>query len=168
MNPRTFRDRREAGQLLASKLAAYANRPDVIVSALPRGGVPVGHEVAQALNVPLDVFVVRKIGVPGHEELAMGAVASSGVRILNEALIKQLRIGADRGNDHDKSLDQQSINHAHVDPAFGLQWGWRSGARPRNRCQIHEVAHARSVRPASDTIADTSTYRPRASVKRST
>ena len=89
MNPRTFRDRREAGQLLASKLAAYANRPDVIVSALPRGGVPVGHEVAQALNV---VFVVRKIGVPGHEELAMGAVASSGVRILNEALIKQLRI----------------------------------------------------------------------------
>ena len=207
MNPRTFRDRREAGQLLASKLAAYANRPDVIVSALPRGGVPVGHEVAQALNVPLDVFVVRKIGVPGHEELAMGAVASSGVRILNEALIKQLRIGADRGNDHDKSLDQQSINHAHVGPAFGLQstigsnvccsdpgprrpsrrldpinhrcrdggrfrWselvGWRSGARPRNRCQIHEVAHARSARPASDTIADTSTYRPRASVKRST
>src|ERR1700730_4918951 len=92
MNPRTFRDRREAGQLLASKLAAYANRPDVIVLALPRGGVPVGHEVAQTLNVPLDVFVVRKIGVPGHEELAMGAVASSGVRILNEALIKQLRI----------------------------------------------------------------------------
>jgi erythromycin esterase-like protein/predicted phosphoribosyltransferase len=92
MNLRAFRDRREAGQLLASKLAAYANRPDVIVLALPRGGVPVGHEVAQALNVPLDVFVVRKIGVPGHEELAMGAVASSGVRILNEQLIKQLRI----------------------------------------------------------------------------
>jgi erythromycin esterase-like protein/predicted phosphoribosyltransferase len=92
MNLRAFRDRREAGQLLASKLAAYANRPDVIVLALPRGGVPVGHEAAQALNVPLDVFVVRKIGVPGHEELAMGAVASSGVRILNEQLIKQLRI----------------------------------------------------------------------------
>jgi predicted phosphoribosyltransferase len=70
--PGLFRDRREAGRLLAAKLAAYANRPDVIVLALPRGGVPVAYEVARALRAPLDVFVVRKLGVPGYEELAMG------------------------------------------------------------------------------------------------
>ena len=71
-----FRDRMEAGQMLAERLAKYANRTDVLVLALPRGGVPVGYEVAQALNAPLDVFVVRKLGVPGHEELAMGAIAA--------------------------------------------------------------------------------------------
>ena len=71
-----FRDRHEAGRLLAAKLSAYANRPDVLVLALPRGGVPVAYEVARALGAPLDVFVVRKLGVPGHEELAMGAIAS--------------------------------------------------------------------------------------------
>jgi erythromycin esterase-like protein/predicted phosphoribosyltransferase len=92
MNARAFRDRPEAGRLLASKLASYANRPDVIVLALPRGGVPVASEVAQALGAPLDVFVVRKLGVPGHEELAMGAIATGGVRVLNEDLIKQLHI----------------------------------------------------------------------------
>jgi erythromycin esterase-like protein/predicted phosphoribosyltransferase len=81
-----FRDRREAGRLLASKLTAYANRPDVIVMALPRGGVPVAYEVARALGAPLDVFVVRKLGVPGHEELAMGAVATGGVRVLNDVV----------------------------------------------------------------------------------
>jgi len=81
--PGLFRDRREAGRLLAAKLAAYANRPDVIVLALPRGGVPVAYEVARALRAPLDVFVVRKLGVPGYEELAMGAVATGGVRVLN-------------------------------------------------------------------------------------
>ena len=70
-----FRNRTEAGRLLASKLLRYANRPDVIVLALPRGGVPVALEVAKALNAPLDVFIVRKLGVPGHEELAMGAIA---------------------------------------------------------------------------------------------
>ena len=71
MAPEHFRDRREAGRLLAQKLTAYANRPDVVVLALPRGGVPVAFEVARALNAPLDVFVVRKLGVPGYEELAM-------------------------------------------------------------------------------------------------
>ena len=75
---RPFRDRAEAGRKLAEKLVAYAGRPDVLVLALPRGGVPVGFEVAQALRAPLDVFVVRKLGVPGHEELAMGAIASGG------------------------------------------------------------------------------------------
>jgi predicted phosphoribosyltransferase len=89
---RRFRDRSEAGQLLAAALTAYANRPDVIVLALPRGGVPVAYEVAQALNAPLDVFIVRKLGVPGHEELAMGAVASGAVRVLNEPVVRALEI----------------------------------------------------------------------------
>jgi putative phosphoribosyl transferase len=92
MKPRFFRDRREAGRLLAAKLAAYANRPDVIVLALPRGGVPVAYEVARALNAPLDIFLVRKLGVPGYEELAMGAIATGGVRVLNDQLVGGLRI----------------------------------------------------------------------------
>jgi predicted phosphoribosyltransferase len=89
-----FRDRREAGQLLATALSRYAGRPDVVVLALPRGGVPVAYEVAQALGAPLDVFVVRKLGVPGHEELAMGAVATPGVRVLNEEVVRGLGIPA--------------------------------------------------------------------------
>ena len=78
----SFRDRREAGQLLASKLSSYAGRSDVVVLGLPRGGVPVAFEVAKILKVPLDVFVVRKLGVPGDEELAMGATATGKVRVL--------------------------------------------------------------------------------------
>ena len=92
LKPGLFRDRREAGRLLAAKLTAYANRPDVIVLALPRGGVPVAYEVARALGAPLDVFVVRKLGVPGYEELAMGAVATGGVRVLNDQLVARLGI----------------------------------------------------------------------------
>jgi predicted phosphoribosyltransferase len=87
---RRFRDRREAGRLLAARLAHYRGRPDVLVLALPRGGVPVGYEVARALGAPLDVFLVRKLGVPGHEELAMGAVASGGVQVLNDDVIAGL------------------------------------------------------------------------------
>jgi putative phosphoribosyl transferase len=87
-----FANRISAGHLLAKKLEAYANRSDVIVLALPRGGVPVAYEVAQALNVPLDVFLVRKLGVPGHEELAMGAIATGNVRVLNEDVIYYLGI----------------------------------------------------------------------------
>src|SRR5262245_43240880 len=87
-----FKDRIEAGRLLAAGLASYANRHDVIVLALPRGGVPVGFEVAQALRAPFDVFLVRKLGVPGHPELAMGAIASGGVRVVSEDLIAQLGI----------------------------------------------------------------------------
>ena len=87
-----FRNRVEAGQLLAKLLANYANRADVLVLALPRGGVPVGYEVAQALHAPLDVFMVRKLGVPGHEELALGAIASGGVRVLNEEVVEGLQI----------------------------------------------------------------------------
>jgi putative phosphoribosyl transferase len=89
---RRFRDRTEAGQFLAAKLAAYAGRPDVLVLALPRGGVPVAFEVAKALDAPLDVFLVRKLGVPGHEELAMGAIASGGVRVLNQEVVEMLHI----------------------------------------------------------------------------
>jgi putative phosphoribosyl transferase len=92
MAPRIYRDRTEAGRVLAERLRAYADRPDVIVLALPRGGVPVGYEVARALHAPLDVFIVRKLGVPGHEELAMGAVATGGVRVLNEQVVRALRI----------------------------------------------------------------------------
>src|SRR5438309_3566121 len=92
VKPGLFRDRRDAGRLLAEKLAAYATRPDVLVLALPRGGVPVAYEIARRLGAPLDVFVVRKLGVPGHEELAMGALASGGVRVLNEDLIRELGI----------------------------------------------------------------------------
>lgn len=89
---RIFRDRFEAGRLLAGRLKAYADRGDVLVLALPRGGVPVGFELARALRAPMDVFVVRKLGVPGHEELAMGAVASGGVRVLNEDVVDGLQI----------------------------------------------------------------------------
>src|SRR5207302_8894954 len=87
-----YRDRREAGRQLAAKLAAYAGRPDVLVLALPRGGVPVAYEVARALRAPLDVFLVRKLGVPGHEELAMGAIASGGGRVLNDEVVQALGI----------------------------------------------------------------------------
>ena len=87
-----FRNRVDAGRRLAEKLEQYAGHPDVIVLALPRGGVPVGFEVARALGAPLDVFLVRKLGVPGREELAMGAIASGGVRVLNEDVVSELRI----------------------------------------------------------------------------
>jgi len=87
-----FRNRQQAGQLLASRLEKYANREDVIVLGVPRGGVPVAFEVAKALNLPLDIFVLRKLGVPGREELAFGAVGSGGVRVLNPNTVKQFRI----------------------------------------------------------------------------
>jgi predicted phosphoribosyltransferase len=87
---RPFRDRVNAGKVLAEHLRKYAGRPDVIVLALPRGGVPVAYEVARALGAPLDVFIVRKLGVPGHEEYAMGAVASGGVRVVNQDVIRGL------------------------------------------------------------------------------
>ncbi len=91
---RTFRDRQDAGVQLAAALARYANDPTVLVLGLPRGGVPVAYEVAKALHAPLDVFVVRKLGVPGHRELAMGAIATGGVRVLNDDVIESLQISA--------------------------------------------------------------------------
>ncbi len=87
-----YHDRTQAGRVLASMLTTYTNRRDVLVLALPRGGVPVAYEVAKALHVPLDVFLVRKLGVPGHEELAMGAIATGGVRVINEDVVRSLQI----------------------------------------------------------------------------
>lgn len=92
---RSFRDRQEAGQKLSQELTHYAGQPAVLILALPRGGVPVAYEVATALGQPLDVFLVRKLGVPGHDELAMGAIATGGVRVLNEEVVEMLRIPDD-------------------------------------------------------------------------
>lgn len=93
--PRKFKDRADAGRRLAQDLAGYGDRDDLIVLGLPRGGVPVAFEVARELGAPLDVFVVRKLGVPGHEELGMGAVASGGIRFVDEALASELGISED-------------------------------------------------------------------------
>ncbi len=94
-----FTDRTEAGRLLGKALQSYANRPEVIVLALPRGGVPVGFEVAKALNAPLDLMLVRKLGVPGHRELAMGAIATGDAKILNKNVIDMYGIS-------DETIDQ--------------------------------------------------------------
>ncbi len=91
-----FRDRRDAGRRLAAYLARYAGRPNVLVLALPRGGVPVGFEIAQALGAPLDIFLVRKLGLPGHEEFAIGAIASGGVHFVNEETLREYGVSADQ------------------------------------------------------------------------
>jgi putative phosphoribosyl transferase len=109
VQPRRFRDRAEAGRLLAERLSRYSGRDDVIVLALPRGGVPVAYEVAKALSAPLGVFVVRKIGVPGHEELAMGAIASGGVLVLDENIVRAL------------GLDRAQLEHAIASEVRELQ-----------------------------------------------
>lgn len=90
-----YDDRRDAGRQLAARLASYAANPRALVLGLPRGGVPVAYEVARALGAPLDVFLVRKLGVPGHEELAFGALASGGSRVYNEALLRELALDAE-------------------------------------------------------------------------
>lgn len=90
-----FRDRTEAGQLLAAQLTEYANRDDVLVLGLPRGGVPVAYEIAKALHAPLDICLVRKLGVPGQKELAMGAIAPDGVMVLNQEILRSLNISRD-------------------------------------------------------------------------
>jgi len=95
MEPRRFRNRREAGRLLAEHLRGYGGRDDVIVLALPRGGVPVAYEIADALGAPLDVYLVRKLGVPGHEELALGAIATGGIRVINRQLVDALEMTTD-------------------------------------------------------------------------
>jgi len=87
-----FKDRRDAGKKLAQKLTAYVRQPNLLILALPRGGVPVAYEVALALNAPLDIFIVRKLGLPGREELAIGAIATGGVRVLNRDIIRTLSI----------------------------------------------------------------------------
>jgi len=120
-----FRDRFDAGRLLASKLRLFANRSDTVVLALPRGGVPVGFEVAKALHVPLDVFVVRKLGVPGREELAMGAIASGGICVLNEELVRALGIPYAAINavaaDEERELERREHLYREGRPAVAVQ-----------------------------------------------
>lgn len=117
-----FRNRKEAGQRLARALAAYAHRPDVLVLALPRGGVPVGFEVAHALGAPLDVFLVRKLGLPGHEELAMGAVATGGLRVLNRDVVELARVDPElidqvtREEQHELARREQAYRGDHPAP----------------------------------------------------
>ncbi|MBH8565976.1 phosphoribosyltransferase [Nostoc sp. CENA67] len=108
-----FRNRTEAGKLLAARLAEYANRPDVLVLGLPRGGVPVAFEVAKALNAPLDVCLVRKLGVPGHKELAMGALAMGGIRVINENVVDWLRIPQET-IDQVAAIEMQELNRRNL------------------------------------------------------
>ncbi|MBH8563978.1 phosphoribosyltransferase [Nostoc sp. CENA67] len=138
-----FRNRTEAGQMLAKHLTAYANRTDVLVLGLPRGGVPVAFEVAKALNVPLDICLVRKLGVPAHEELAMGAIASFGARVLNSEVVDSL------GIDH-RTIEEVAAKELRElqrrDRAYG-------GDRP------HAEVKNRTVILIDDGIATSSTMR---------
>jgi predicted phosphoribosyltransferase len=103
-----FQNRSDAGRQLSKRLVHYADHDDVLVLALPRGGVPVGHEVAEALGAPLDVFIVRKLGLPGHEELAMGAIASGDVRVLNERVLHMYPV-PDETIDHVEAEERQEL-----------------------------------------------------------
>ena len=120
-----FRNRSEAGRWLADRLKAYAQRPDVIVLALPRGGVPVGFELARALQAPLDVFLVRKLGLPGQEELAMGAIATGGVRVLNDDVVQALAVPAsvidDVARREEQELRRREAAYRESRPALDLR-----------------------------------------------
>src|SRR3977135_1139976 len=116
-----FRDRREAGRQLANHLAAYANRPDVLVLALPRGGVPVAYEVARALGAPPDVFIVRKLGVPGYEALAVGSVAPGVVRVLNDQIVDRLGI-PDHLVDAVAAREQQELSRRESSGMRATRW----------------------------------------------
>jgi putative phosphoribosyl transferase len=113
MSEFTFANRSEAGRALARELSQYAGRTDVVVLALPRGGVPIGFEIAHALHAPLDVFLVRKLGVPHYEELAMGAIASGGTRVINESVVRQLRITDEQieevARDEQRELERREL-----------------------------------------------------------
>jgi predicted phosphoribosyltransferase len=116
-----FRDRREAGRALAEHLARYTGRPDAIVLGLARGGMPVAHEVARALDLPLDVFLVRKLGAPGREELAMGAIASGGVRVMNPEVTEALGL-PEEAVASAATREQQELER--------LEQAYRDGASP--------------------------------------
>lgn len=115
-----LRDRTEAGQLLANKLIKYENNTNVIVLALPRGGVPVGFEISQKLHVPLDILIVRKLGVPWQEELAMGAITMNGIQILNDEIIKNLKISSAQIKEivsqEQAELDRRNSVYRHDEP----------------------------------------------------
>ena len=121
--PNRFQSRAEAGKFLADKLIAYRNHPDAIVLGLPRGGVPVAFEIAKSLTLPLDVFLVRKLGVPGHEELAMGSIASNSEPIFQAHILDQLNISSEVIAN---IVDQQSIELKRREDLF------RNGKKPLN------------------------------------
>lgn len=121
MNGIMYRDRREAGWKLAKALSSYAGQPNVVVLGLPRGGIPVAYEVAKALGAPLDVFVVRKLGVPGYPELAMGAIASGGARIINDDVVASLDIA-------DEAIERVALRE---EEEIAKQEEIYRGARPR-------------------------------------
>jgi putative phosphoribosyl transferase len=124
-----FKNRTEAGRLLAQHLQQHANKPNVVVLALPRGGVPVGYEVAKALNAPLDIFMVRKLGLPNNEELALGAVATGGVRVLNPSIVRAFSID-------EKTLDRITQNELR---RLERQERFFRGDRPFSEIQGREV-----------------------------
>jgi predicted phosphoribosyltransferase len=138
-----FSDRFDAGRRLAAELLDYADRPDVLVLALPRGGVPVAFEVARALHAPLDVFLVRKLGVPGHRELAMGAIASGGVRVLNEDVVRGLGVP-------DEVLDAVAARER--TELERREWAYRDGRPP-------PAVRGRTVILVDDGLATGSTMR---------
>ncbi|HHT0593424.1 TPA: phosphoribosyltransferase [Legionella anisa] len=109
-----YDDRYQAGRVLVDSLKSYAKRTDVIVLALPRGGVPVGYEIATKLSLPLDIFIVRKLGVPGHEELAMGAIASGGITVLNEEVVNSLHIPTESIDKIQKSEQNELLRRERV------------------------------------------------------
>jgi predicted phosphoribosyltransferase len=109
-----YDDRYQAGRVLVDSLKNYAKRTDVIVLALPRGGVPVGYEIAHKLSLPLDIFIVRKLGVPGHEELAMGAIASGGITVLNEEIVNLLHISTEAIDRIQKSEQEELLRREQV------------------------------------------------------
>jgi predicted phosphoribosyltransferase len=126
---KAFRDRREAGRWLARDLRGYAGRRDVIILALPRGGVPVAYEIAQALKAPLDVMIVRKLGVPGQEEVAMGAIASGGIRVLHEPVIRVIGVP-------DTVVDR--LTHEEEQELLRREQAYR-GRRPPLSIEDHDV-----------------------------
>jgi putative phosphoribosyl transferase len=155
-----FQNRKQAGQQLAARLQEYTNQPDVLVLALPRGGVPVGYELAKALRVPLDVFVVRKLGLPGQEELAMGAIAPGGIRILNAEVVRHLgipeRVIAAVAAEEQKELERRERMYRDARPAPAVQGrtvilvddGLATGSTMRAA-----VAALRQQRPAKIVVA---------------
>jgi putative phosphoribosyl transferase len=131
-----FRDRADAGRQLGARLQHYANRPDVVVLALPRGGVPVAFEVAQALHAPLDVFQVRKLGMPGHEEWASGAIASGDILVLNDDVVHMAGDAEGRAFRGDGATRASGRRHPRVFPEPAL-------ARPTvTRCRPHRADDA--------------------------
>ncbi len=155
-----FRDRSHAGRVLAGELARYAGLPDVVVLALPRGGVPVGYEVAQALGAPLDVFLVRKLGVPGHEELAMGAIAAGGVLVVNDEVTSRLAIPRavleEVAAEEQRELDRRVEAYRDGRPALDLRGKTASlvddGLAPGSTMRA-AVAAVRRLEPARVVVA---------------